>query len=55
MNKFFLYEGDILRAANSKLNEVLKYWKPGMTVLNGTPDKHLHDITTICAKFKFKL
>lgn len=52
-NKFFLYEGPILKAANSKLHEVLKYFKKGRTLLKGSPDYHKTDLTKIAEKLIF--
>lgn len=47
-NRFFLYDeedNNILRAANYKLYEVMKYWQEGRRVFYGTPNNHLKDIT----------
>jgi hypothetical protein len=49
-NRFFLYEGEILRAANYKLHEVLKYWESGRKVFYGNPDNHTWDITRAAQK-----
>jgi hypothetical protein len=50
MNRFFLYEGMILRAANHSLQQVLLYMEPDRKVFWGTPQQHTRDITTICKR-----
>lgn len=50
MNRFFLYEGEILRAANHTMSQVLLYMELGRKVYWGTPQSHIHDITTICER-----
>lgn len=53
VNRFFVYEGDILRAAQPKLSTAIKYMGEGRKMLWGTPEKHTHDITEICKRLKF--
>ncbi|MEO7048974.1 MAG: hypothetical protein ABI091_26965 [Ferruginibacter sp.] len=50
MNKYFIYEGSILRAAQSKLWNALKYYKSGRVVLYGSPELHELDITRVAKK-----
>lgn len=49
-NRYFLYEGDILRAANYRLYEVLKYWEPGRQIFYGNPQNHTWNITRAAQK-----
>ena len=53
-NSFFLYEGDILRAAQWHLRNILGYYKPGRTVFFGTPENHTTDITKVVKKLIIK-
>lgn len=52
-NKFFVYEGQVLRAAQSKFSTAMKYFKKGRTILKGTPDYHKTDLTKIANKLIF--
>ena len=47
---YFLYEGETLRAADKKLHEVMKYYKVGRVVLQGTPENHKTDVTKVAFK-----
>lgn len=51
-NKFFVYEGDTLRAAQSTFNGAMRYFKEGRSLLHGKPYNHQRDLTSIATKFK---
>lgn len=53
MNRYFVYEGDILRAAQPKLHVAMKYFKKGRKIFRGTPEYHKTDLTKIVEKFLF--
>jgi len=53
-NRFFLYEAEIMRAANHSLHEVMKYWEEGRKVYYGTPQSHDKDITSFAEKITLK-
>ena len=50
VNKFFVYEGKDLKAAQSTFNGAMKFFKTGRKMYQGTPDKHKSDITKIANK-----
>lgn len=52
-NKYFVYEGSTLRAAQPKFTTAMKYFKKGRTILKGTPDFHKTDLTKIANKLIF--
>lgn len=54
-NKFFVYEGNILRAAQPKFSTAMRYFKTGRTILKGTPDYHKTDLTRIANKLIFTI
>ena len=49
-NKFFVYEGKDLKAAQPTFNIAMKFFKAGRKMYQGTPDKHKLDITKIANK-----
>lgn len=54
-NIFFVYEGEILRAAQSNLKNAVKYLKEGRQIFRGTPQNpKRNNITNICNKITFK-
>lgn len=50
INKYFLYEGDILRAAQYTISGAMKFYKKGYLVYYGNPEIHTLDITKVIAK-----
>lgn len=52
-NKYFVYEGNILMAAQPRLNTAIKYLKQDRKIMYGTPQNHKTDITNIINKIKF--
>ena len=54
-NVFFVYEGKILIAAQSKLKNAVKYLKEERQIFRGTPQNpKRNNITNICNKLTFK-
>jgi hypothetical protein len=56
-NAYFLYDEEntnILRAANIRLHEVLKYWRPNRQIFYGTPQNHNWNITRAAVKLSPK-
>ena len=54
-NVFFVYEGKILIAAQSKLKNAVKYLKEERQIFRGTPQNpQRNNITNICKKLTFK-
>lgn len=51
-NKYFVYEGEILRAAQPTFNSAIRFFKDGYKILQGTPDNHKTDVTKIVIKLK---
>jgi hypothetical protein len=55
MNKFFIYEGDILRAAQPKLLAAMKYLKGDRDIFWGNPtNPKERNITNIINKLMFR-
>lgn len=52
-NKYFVYEGLTLRAAQPKFVNAMKYFKSGMSIYKGTPHSHKTDLTNIANKLIF--
>jgi hypothetical protein len=52
-NKYFVYEGSVLKAAQPKFTTAMKYFSNGRTILKGTPDYHKTDLTKIANKLSF--
>ena len=52
-NKYFVYEGSTLKAAQPKFTTAMKYFTNGRTILKGTPDYHKTDLTKIANKLIF--
>ena len=51
-NKFFVYEGNDLKAAQPTFNGAMRYFKEGRIMYNGTPTKHNVNVTKIAIKIK---
>lgn len=51
-NKFFVYEGKDLKAAQPTFNGAMRYFKEGRKMFNGTPNKHTTDVTPVANKIK---
>lgn len=49
-NRYFVYDGETLVAAQHSLNGARRYYKEGRQVFQGTPDKHNTDVTKVVAK-----
>jgi len=52
-NKYFVYDGSTLIAAQPKFTTALKYLKSGRTIFKGTPCYHKTDLTKIANKLIF--
>jgi hypothetical protein len=52
MNKFFVYEGKNIIAAQPTFNGAMRYFKNGCKLLNGSPEHHKNDCTKIANKIK---
>lgn len=52
-NKYFVYEGLTLRAAQPKFVNAMKYFKSGRSIYKGTPHSHKTDLTNIANKLIF--
>ena len=53
MNKYFVYEGSILMAAQTTFVGAMRYFKSGRIMLNGNDEIHVTDLTVICNRLKF--
>lgn len=49
-NRFFVYEGDILRAAQSSFTGAMRFFKEGRKLMHGKPYNHSRDLTNIATK-----
>lgn len=53
-NKYFVYEGEILRAAQSSFSGAFRYFSKGRTIYKGDPENtKIKCLTVICNKLKF--
>lgn len=50
-NKFFMYEGKTLIAAQPNFNTIKKYYKEGRKLYHGIPQDHKIDLTRVLIKF----
>ena len=53
MNKYFVYENGILKAAQPTLVIAMQYFNADRIMLKGDPGRHVTDLTTICKRLKF--
>lgn len=49
-NKYFVYEGMILRAAQPTFNGAMRYFQKGFIMLQGTPKSHTTNVTKVALK-----
>ena len=49
-NKFFVYEGEDLKAVQPTFNGAMRYFKEGRKMYNGTPTSHKTNITAVAKK-----
>jgi hypothetical protein len=49
-NRFFVYEGEILRAAQPKFNTAMRYFKEGRKMMYGTALGKKIDISKVAIK-----
>ncbi len=52
-NKYFVYEGLTIVAAQTNFTTAMRYFKKGRTIFKGTPRLHKTDLTKIANKLIF--
>lgn len=53
MNRYFVYEGATLIAAQTSFKGALQYFTKGRKLIKGAPFNHSFDLTNIANKLKF--